>query len=182
MFAVVASAEVDSILPKPVTCVSFGSPAIGDQLFRQCHEILERLGNLRHIRVTNHMDLIPAFPIMAMSEFDTCYNLLFDEGSNVGTRYTHAGINVKLRSQKDSFDVSYPKVGADYFEKIIQQWESSPISNMSFNSWKGHMQYHQINIYSRRIAASKRVLKTIKLNDLYQWQEVVGDLCARVWY
>ena len=182
LFAVVASAEIDSVVPKPVTCVSFGSPYVGNQSFSQCHKLLEKMGNLRHIRVTNQMDLITTLPMIAMSEYDTLYNLLFDEDTSVGALYRNVGMNIKLRRSSQSVKFTYPKVSRGYLEEMSQHWESSPMSNISLNYFKDDMHYHQISTYNRRLAAKKNALKIIELNKLYQQPDIVGDLCAKIWY
>lgn len=47
---------------RPVTCVSIGSPCVGGKDWREAFELLEKEERLRHLRVTNEADLVPAIP------------------------------------------------------------------------------------------------------------------------
>jgi hypothetical protein len=47
---------------KPLTCVSFASPYVGDEGWRAAFQVLEARGRLRHIRVSNEHDFVPLAP------------------------------------------------------------------------------------------------------------------------
>ena len=48
----------DDVIPKPVSCFTFGAPYVGDESFRRANSLLQSLGKLRHLRVCNHKDLV----------------------------------------------------------------------------------------------------------------------------
>lgn len=181
IFSVVASAELDSIIPKPVTCVSFGSPFLGDQSFQDCHRMLEAEGKLRNLRITNHQDLVPTYPKISTNKTDTLYNLWFDEGTGVGTMFKHVGMNIRLYGGGRPFRVLYPKVGSNYADEIERGWASSFFSNVSFSS-TDYCQYHSIAKYNKRLTTAEDVLEFVNLNELYRDRNTVGDLDARIWY
>jgi predicted lipase len=62
LFASGAAAEADTVVPKPVSLLTCTGPYVGDQSFREAHQLLESLGKLRHLRVTNHKILSQLFP------------------------------------------------------------------------------------------------------------------------
>lgn len=49
-------------IPKPILGISFASPVVGDKVFEEVSEELEKVRNLRHIRVSNENDVVPGTP------------------------------------------------------------------------------------------------------------------------
>ena len=93
----------DDVFPKPVSVFSFAGPYVGDGSFRAAHTLLEQQGKLRHLRVTNHQDIVTTIPKVAFQ-----WNV-FDRESHVGALFKHVGMHMRLFAN-DHFHVSYPKV------------------------------------------------------------------------
>uniref|UniRef100_A0A7S4NFV7 Fungal lipase-type domain-containing protein n=1 Tax=Odontella aurita TaxID=265563 RepID=A0A7S4NFV7_9STRA len=187
IFATVAAAELDSVLPKPITCVSFASPMVGDKHFRDLHQLLEQKVKLRHIRVSNHKDLLTTSPKMSESSTDTIYNLVFDEGTGVGIPFKTVGMSVKLHGGNEPFEVSFPKkVNSNTMAGSIQNftsevqlfWENSFFANFSWSRTE-YSKYHNIWTYSQRLDRGSPLLEYMNLNDLYEDSDIVGDLFAK---
>lgn len=177
LFAFEAASEPESLIPKPVTCVSVASPYVGDESFRDAHQLLESLGMLRHLRISNHKDLVTTVPKFSF-KFD-----IFDESAHVGTPFKHVGVNMKLFGGKEPFQITYPKVGAgtlpSYMDELMRGWENSFFSNISWNPkdyWK--WPWHSTSKYSRRVERNKILLENMYLNDLYADKNIVGHLLA----
>lgn len=177
IFAVEAASEPDVIVPKPVTCVSIGSPYVGDETFREAHQLLEGLGKLRHLRVTNHKDRVTVIPKMSFR-----WNI-FDKESHVGTPFKHVGMNLRLYA-KEAVDISFPKMQSDMFtdslDEMARAWDNSVLVNLSLNPIDYFtFPYHSSSEYDKRLAANKVVLETLTLNDLYSRADIVGNMVAQ---
>lgn len=94
LFAFLAAAEPDAIIPKPVTCVSIASPYVGDDSFRLAHQMLEGLGKLRNVRISNHKDVVTASPKMSF-RWSFC-NSKDDGSGHNGSLFKHVGMNIRL--------------------------------------------------------------------------------------
>ena len=186
LFAFECAAADDSIIPKPVTCVSIGGPLVGDANFRDAHQWLERQGKLRHIRVSNHQDLVTTVPVMSFK-----LNPLEAVESSVGTPFKHVGMNIQLREDggdegnQPSYEVTYPKVTDSLLEtckdEIERAWKNSFLANLSskpsdYWSWP----WHGKCAYNDRIQKNKAALEKIKLDALYKDDGVVGDLVGQI--
>ena len=201
LFAFLAAAEPDAIIPKPVTCVSIASPYVGDESFRMAHQMLEGLGKLRHVRVSNHKDVVTASPKISFRW--SFYGSKDDGGGHVGSLFKHVGMNLRLYQidkstppQNDSndaklsqpilappsFEISYPKVRSgffigNYFDEMARGWDQSPFANLSCNpveywTWP----WHNIREYNKRLARNKAALRKLHLNELYSRNDIVGNL------
>lgn len=49
-------------LKLPITCISFAAPMVGNASYQKTFLALEQVGRLRHVRVTNELDVIPLSP------------------------------------------------------------------------------------------------------------------------
>jgi Lipase (class 3) len=194
LFAFLAAAEPDAIIPKPVTCISIASPYVGDESFRQAHQLLEGLGKLRHMRVSNHMDVVTASPKVS---FRWRFYGGNDDGGHVGSLFKHVGMNLRLHQHEKhvdvagsstqhlpspSYEISYPKVSfgfffINYFDEVARGWDQSPFANLSCNpvdywTWP----WHNIREYNKRLGKNKYSLQKMSLNDLYSRKDIVGNL------
>ena len=196
LFAFLAAAEPDAIIPKPVTCVSIASPYVGDESFRQAHQMLEGLGKLRHVRVSNHKDVVTASPKVSFRW--SLYGGTDKHSGHVGSLFKHVGMNLRLYESERSYDVadgskrrvppapsyeiSYPKVSfgfffVNYMDEIARGWDQSPFANLSCNpvdywTWP----WHNIREYNKRLGKNKNSLQNVNLNDLYSRKDIVGNL------
>lgn len=198
MFAFLAAAEPDAIIPKPVTCVSIASPYVGDESFRLAHQMLEGLGKLRHLRVSNHKDVVTASPKVSFrwGFYGTTKD---DGGAHVGSLFKHVGMNLRLhqhekpsevqgptpeslRPSEPSFEISFPKVSygnfiGHYFDEMARGWDQSPFANLSCNPVEYiTFPWHNIREYNKRLAKNKDSLQEMNLNELYSRKDIVGNL------
>lgn len=134
-----------NLIPKPVTCISFGAPRVGDLHFMRSIRTLEQTRYLRYCRVVNDNDVITSIPIL---------------------QYHHAGVQVRLfRSRKRSPDISYPKAGS--LPTAVQGlWGNSLLNNL--NTRYDHSDYRE------RIDLHRDALWKCSLNDIYKDQSITG--------
>jgi len=175
LFAVWASAEPDSVIPKPVSLFSIAGPYVGDETFRQVHQQLEATGRLRHLRVTNHKDLIPTIPKMAFKWS------FYESKAHVGTLFKHVGLNLRLYDGDTPIEFQYPKVRNGFFsstwDELGRGWDNTIFTNFSWNPYDYvKWPYHSLRSHSKRVRANKPALQSIQLNDLYGRKDVVGVL------
>jgi Lipase (class 3) len=143
--ALYLSAAQSSTLPKPVTCISFGAPRVGDIHFMRAVRQLEESRRLRYLRIIHDNDAITSVPVW---------------------QYHHAGIQLRLFRKKDRLpDISYPKQGSGP-NKLSLTLSNSLLNNIN-------VQYDHEN-YRDRIDANKKVLKQRSLNELYADKVLTG--------
>ena len=78
-FTLAGSPQADFI-PKPIIGITYASPVVGTKRFLEVTQELERANKLRHIRVSNHRDVVPGSPITG--------------------GYTQTGVNIHLKKGK----------------------------------------------------------------------------------
>jgi len=84
--------ESVKFLPKKVTALTFASPVAGNYDYNKEFQALEKMGILRHIRVTNEGDVVPTNEI----------SLPFSLAIAGNTReYTQNGVNLHLLPDKE---------------------------------------------------------------------------------
>jgi Lipase (class 3) len=171
-----AATEPDNVIPKPVSLFSIGGPYVGDLSFRSAHQLLEGLGKLRHLRLSNFKDIVPIIPKIS-------FRFPFHREDHVGTFFKHVGMNLRLYAGSSPMEFSYPRVRTGFFsskfDEISRGWEQSFFANfiwnpMDFWTWP----YHNLKEYSERVDAYKPILQTVQLNDLYTRKDIVGNLLA----
>ena len=165
----------DNVIPKPVSCFTFGAPYCGDESFRQAHRLLQGLGKLRHLRVCNHKDLVTTIPKMA-------FRLnVFDADAHVGTLFKHTGMCLKLFPNEDAnVEIFFPMVRTGWYNSLyaefVRGWDQSVFTNLTWNvvdtTW------HSLSEYNRRLGIQKKNLEKMELNDLYSRHDIVGRLIA----
>jgi predicted lipase len=176
LFAFGAAAEADTVVPKPVSLFTFAGPYVGDQSFREAHQLLESLGKLRHLRVTNHKDIVTIVPKLS-------FRFSVFPGSHVGALFKHVGMNMRLFDGSTPLEISYPRAGLDYLsstaDELSRGWEQSLFSNFAWNpidywTWPTH----NVQSYTERVDANRTLLHSLYLNEMYGRKEIVGDLLA----
>jgi hypothetical protein len=180
LFAFSAAAEPDYIIPKPVSLFSIAGPYVGDLSFRTAHQGLEKMGKLRHVRVSNHKDLVTIVPKISFT-----WNFL-DPTAHVGTPFKHVGINIRLYPGPDEggIAISYPQIKTGYWSSMYDEWtrgwEQSLVANFPWNphelwTWP----WHSVQEYKARMDTNKAQLERLHANDIYARRDVVGHLLAQ---
>jgi hypothetical protein len=178
LFAFQVATEPDSKIPKPVSLFSIAGPYCGDESFREAHQLLEGLGKLRHLRLSNQKDLVTIVPKASFR-----WNI-FDGSAYAGSLFKHAGINIRLFEGSKSFEISYPRVRTGYFSSTYDEFmrglDQSIFANFSWNPsdyWK--WPFHSLREYNKRLEANKPGLEALYVNDLYSRKDIVGNLIAQ---
>jgi hypothetical protein len=86
LFAFCLACEED--VPKPVTCIMFASPRVGNTSFKRAFQELEKQGKIVCVRVANQNDVIPRVP----------HRLAFLPYPE--TIYRHVGVEIRLFRSK----------------------------------------------------------------------------------
>jgi len=172
LFAFNAAAAPDSMIPKPVSVFSFASPYVGDESFRSAHILLERLGKLRHMRVSNHRDIITTVPKMSFSL------RILHRKSYGGSLFKHVGINLQLFDESPCA-IIFPRVRTGsvsaLYEETARGLRQCLLANIHLNP-TNYGKCHSLREYSERIQLNKDCLKNVYLNVLYSTTDIVGKL------
>lgn len=108
IFSLYAASSTDARLPKPVTCVSIGSPKVGTLSFRKAFTAMEQNGKLRCLRVMNELDPIKEGPYKS---FD-CWSAFVP-----GSEYRHVGVALWLR-EHGGHRFYYPRLTKSYLRQL----------------------------------------------------------------
>lgn len=160
--------------------------------------MLEGLGKLRHLRISNHKDVVTASPKVSF-RWGFYGSSGDDGGGHIGSLFKHVGMNLRLYQPEtpsdvqdsvrksplppqSSFEISFPKVSyglfiGNYLDEMARGWDQSPFANLSCNpvdyiTWP----WHNIREYNRRLSRNKFQLEKMDLNELYSRKEIVGNL------
>jgi hypothetical protein len=178
LFAFQVAAEPDSKIPKPVSLFSIAGPYCGDESFRDAHQLLEGLGKLRHLRLSNHKDLVTIVPKASFR-----WNI-FSGSAHAVSLFKHVGVNLRLFEGAKSFEISYPRVRTGHFsstyDELMRGFDQSIFANFSWkpsNYWK--WPFHSLREYNKRLEANKPGLEALYVNDLYTRKDIVGNLIAQ---
>eukprot|EP00565_Helicotheca_tamesis_P003966 CAMPEP_0185730382 /NCGR_PEP_ID=MMETSP1171-20130828/9717_1 /TAXON_ID=374046 /ORGANISM="Helicotheca tamensis, Strain CCMP826" /LENGTH=507 /DNA_ID=CAMNT_0028399413 /DNA_START=110 /DNA_END=1633 /DNA_ORIENTATION=- len=150
-----AASNIEEI-PKPITCISVGSPLVGDETFREAFHELEKTGWIRKLRITNDNDPVPLGPPVSLD----------------GKVYRHVGINLRLADSGGSFDIDYPKADETFVEKFSKAARFSFLNIFSADP----MRMHSCDEYISRMQSMAESLEGKDLNSLYQDTKLVGNL------
>merc|ERR1712150_215950 len=138
--------SIDDEIPKPVTCINFASPRVGDAGFLNAVRVLEKEGNLRHLRVVNENDTITVVP-------------------SIG--FKHVGIMMKLHEAKrKDIEISYPKANESYGSWLGRAWDMSIPASLNITYDHGE--------YRERVETQKDEIEKLDLNKLYQDADLTG--------
>uniref|UniRef100_A0A7S0PWN4 Fungal lipase-type domain-containing protein n=1 Tax=Asterionellopsis glacialis TaxID=33640 RepID=A0A7S0PWN4_9STRA len=140
-------------LPRPVKCITFSSPRVGNEAFAKAFGILEREGFLRHLRVTNQEDIVPALVMTSILAFSS---------------YDHVGMHLNLFSK--DLEISYPS-DKNWWKRALY---GNVITKVGF-PWN-MMKYHGTALIHERMTNCKEDLAKSNIEDLYKEDRIVGDL------
>lgn len=160
------AADNSDIPNKPVINVSFASPFVGDQKFRDEFQKREVLGLIRHLRVSNEDDVVPLVPFSSLP-------------LPVPMAYKHVGLNVTLYNpvwwRNKKHDISFPKpddlldeVGRAIKHNIFLGLEPLTLFN------------HLCPEYRSRLNGAADQLKRLNLEALYRNPNYTGKVAYAI--
>jgi len=157
VFSFVASSESSSLIPKPVNCVTYGCPLVGDEDFTQSYRLLESLGWLRHFRVSHDLDDIVKSPFKTEkpSIVECCGPLSVSSREFSNT----FGTSVTLHNDNNPCTISWPRKQIEKPEMIEKGFMKSPSSN-DFQ-WD----YHNMSMYKEAVKENKALLESLSLGN-----------------
>lgn len=145
-------------IPKPVTCVCLGSQLMGDTGFQRAFHCVERLGWIRHLRITNEGDPVCYLPPL--------------EG------YQPSGMHLRLRRRHGHIvwhpsgsmrrEDSNNKNGTSTWSSLMGVLRSSIVQGTDL------FQQHMVPAYLKRLEREREALQKLTLNDLYRNPDLMG--------
>lgn len=141
-------------LKTTVINVSFASPFVGDQQFRDKFYELEQEGKIKHLRFSNYEDVVPLVPYSTLTPIGPCAHT-----------YKHTGINVKLFNKTlvhpYHYKLSYP---------MKDSWPNELRNAMRaniFNGFNVNILNHLLDEYNERLNNGKEEIQMINIFSLY---------------
>jgi hypothetical protein len=153
------AATSDEFKDTAIMNVSFASPFVGDEKFRDQFVELERTGRVKHLRVSNDEDVVPLIP------FSTLPRLNFET-------YKQTGMNIRLYNKTlltPSYRVFYPKKN-DFINGVKDATNNFIFQGFSLTFILKHL----CPLYESRLSAAEMDLKKISLDDLYANKDITG--------
>lgn len=147
---------------KPVMNVSFASPYVGNQTFRNNFEDLERKRKIQHLRISNYQDVVPLIPAMTFP-------------SQFCTTYKHVGMNIRMYDGDDflapSYRRFYPKRGS-----FTDELRNSMHANILLGLSVGVIGKHLCPEYTKRLQHENmaKELRKLSLDELYGNKDITG--------
>lgn len=155
----------NALIPKPVINVSFASPFVGDQKFRDEFQKREILGLIRHIRVSNEDDIVPLVPFTTLSIPPMLYK--------------HTGLNVRLYNptwwRNINYEVSFPK-NDDILDEVVRAAKNNIFLGIEANTLFNHL----CPEYRSRLDGSAELLKKLHLETMYRDPTYTGDIANAI--
>jgi len=136
--------------------VSFASPLVGDQEFRNNFEQEEIQGKIQHLRISNNEDLVPLIP---WSTYDL-------------KNYKHVGMNIRMYDPSlltPRYRIFYPKQG-----DVINEVRNAVHNNVLLGFTFTFIPKHLCPEYRERLDATKEELEKISLVQLYKDSGITG--------
>jgi predicted lipase len=161
LFAFRAAMDV-GVRNKPVMNVSFASPFVGDHIFKEKFQNLEKTGMIRHLRISNEDDAVPLVPFSTL-DFPP-------------KPYKHVGMNVRLYNKtpwrRFTNKISYPKVGGSMFDELGRALSNNIFLGLTYKVLKNHL----CPEYRHRLDGAREDLERLNLEALYHDKYYVGNL------
>lgn len=134
--------------------VSFASPFVGDQQFRDNFYEMEQSNRIKHLRVSNYEDVVPLIPNTTFPGFDF-------------HTYKHVGVNLKLFKKSllhpYHYHISYPKKGS-LVNELRNTMQSSLLNGINLKIWN-----HLLPAYDARLQSAEEE-DVGKLSELSLWE------------
>eukprot|EP00978_Attheya_sp_CCMP212_P048640 scaffold553883_cov122-Attheya_sp.AAC.1 len=146
LYSYYIAADLD--IPKPVKCINFASPRVGDRNFLQAVQHLEKTQRLQVIRVVNDNDVIPTIPTVG---------------------FAHVGFQIKLYSNlKAKKEKKDPDMFHSSNDHGIMKWMKQSLSNRVPVLYAPAVgREHAGTEYTRRLESAMPWFKPKKLDELY---------------
>jgi Lipase (class 3) len=157
-----------SDLPKPVTCISFASPRVGNLAFARAFQKCEFQGSLRSIRVANKKDLVPKVPerLLAAATLTMC-------------TYWHVGIELNLRDKESDSNQNEVRIRFPVHHRTLSQ-HVAKAGTVGRKVWKvlnlsiwdlirklsSYPRHHSCEEYSDRLAGAAEYLQSMTVDSL----------------
>ena len=152
-------------IPKPVTCINFASPKVGNLHFRKAFAYLERKGAIQLVRVVNYFDPVPRVPLRAYS--NDFYFLC-----RLSNTYTHVGFKIEMKKGRklrvahtrffDSWWAYFCFVAKNYIRLIFH------VAYLCTGGYLGIkvLRYHSCLKYYTLVRANEDDLQNLNLDDM----------------
>jgi hypothetical protein len=138
-------------LPKPISCINYASPRFGGYKYYEGSQYLEKMKQLRMLRVVNDKDTVASAPSLG---------------------YYHGGFACTCEKDGWIFSAGAPTIE---YRKMNSMWSKfrTDLSQSMFTSLNIGFD-HGSRDYLERIMLAKSHLKKYKLNRMYQDEDWVG--------
>ena len=154
------AAALDDLKDTTVMNVSFASPFVGNQEFRNHFVAMEKKKKIKHLRVSNYKDVVPLIPYMTI----TSPPLMF---------YKHVGMNLRLYKSGSflapEYRIFYSKEGS-----LVNEVRNAAHSNVLTGISLFSIQNHLCPEYTGRLDGASEKLNTVSLDDLYSNKDITG--------
>eukprot|EP00531_Pseudo-nitzschia_arenysensis_P001308 CAMPEP_0116132440 /NCGR_PEP_ID=MMETSP0329-20121206/9547_1 /TAXON_ID=697910 /ORGANISM="Pseudo-nitzschia arenysensis, Strain B593" /LENGTH=553 /DNA_ID=CAMNT_0003626951 /DNA_START=108 /DNA_END=1769 /DNA_ORIENTATION=- len=152
-------AALDDFPGKTITNISFASPYVGDEEFRQAFVDLERNRKIRHLRIANDQDMVPLLPPFS-----------FDLPPK---QFKHVGMNIRLY---EGGDLAAPKYRRFYPKKdaFVNNVRNTLSQSLTMGLSVGIIEKHLCPEYCQRLESAKEDLEKLTLDQLYSNKEITG--------
>lgn len=144
---------------RTITNVSFASPFVGDEGFRDAFIQLERQRKIRHLRISNYQDMVTLVPPVSLDL--------------PPLPLKHTGMNIRMYEGGDllapKYRRFYPKKDS-FIDGVRNTLHHSLLVGLSV----GIIGKHLCPEYDRRLDDAKDDLSKLSLEELYDNEEVTG--------
>jgi hypothetical protein len=156
------AAALGDLTDAMVMNVSFASPFVGDQEFRDNFVAMEKKNKIKHLRVSNYKDVVPLIPFMTVT-------------SPFCMTYKHVGMNLRLY-KSGFFDFLTPEYRIFYpkEDSVMNELRNAFHTNLLIGISIFSIPYHLCPEYTARLESASEKLKNVTLDELYSNEKITG--------
>lgn len=140
--------------------ISFASPFVGNQTFRNSFQKLEKQKKLMHLRISNDGDAVPLIPPTTLTSIPPI-------------AYKHVGVNLRLYKTflpiQKKFRISYPTE-----DSLVNEVRNAAHNNILTAVSPLVINKHLCPEYTDRLDNCMEELKSITLDELYANEKLTG--------
>lgn len=125
LFAFMVASTKQTFLPKnkPVTAVTYASPAVGNHEYQKYFNELESSKELRHLRVTNEGDIVAyGFNILPLGYRQPGVNIHLSEGKKADVAYNRIKKSLRFAFANHMLPVFRDRLPEDIVEKDLEDF------------------------------------------------------------